>query len=177
MAKITLPANELTEFDLPRVCVVTGQSEGVVFKDVKFQWYPRWVVALVLINVLIAAIVAAVLTKKVKGKLPFTEAAYTAWRRGILLQTLSIVGAIVAFIAGAIFMGSDREAVGGFLMVAALVVPIAVYFTQVKGKTVSCTRIADGTLDLTIPSDAAAISIQNHLHAGAAIPAVAMPQG
>jgi hypothetical protein len=40
---ITIPSNELNSFGLPPVCVVTGSREGVVFKPVKFSWYPRWV--------------------------------------------------------------------------------------------------------------------------------------
>lgn len=167
MAEITIPENELSEFDLPRVCVVTGASQDVVFKDVKFQWFPRWVAVFILFNVIIFAVIALILTKRVKGKLPFTEDAFSAWKRGQLFFGLSIFGAIVLFIAGIMVMAAMDSPVGLLVWVAAIALPVFVGIKFVKGKSVSCTRIADGQVTLKIPSDSAAQSLRDHLQGGA----------
>ncbi len=167
MAQIIVPDNELNSFDLPPVCVVTGATQGVVWKKVKFAWYPRWVTVLILVNVLVMAIVAAILTKRVKGELPFTEEAYSAWRRGRIFFGLAITAAIGLLIGGAVALATDSPAVGVALLLLTFAVPIAVWFAFVKGKTVTCTRIADGSTSLNIPSEAAATQIRTHLTGGA----------
>ncbi|MBI3181766.1 MAG: hypothetical protein HYZ28_06450 [Myxococcales bacterium] len=166
MAKIVIPDNELNSFDLPRVCVVTGATEGVVFKPVKFSWYPRWVVVLVLVNVLLAAIVAMILTKRVKGELPFTEEAYAAWRKGRVLFGLSIGFALAALVGGIAALANELGPLGGVLMLAALAVPIAVGVVFLRGKGVACVEIAKGHTTLKIPSGEAAMQIERHLRAG-----------
>ncbi len=128
MHSVNVPASELTEFDLPRVCVVTGQTQGVEFHPVKFSWYPRWVVALILVNLLVAAIVAQVLTKKVSGKLPFTPEAHAAWKKGKLLYGLSFV-AFLVFIGAMIFAAANDALVVSLLCLAiAIASPVATYF-------------------------------------------------
>jgi len=174
MAHITIPSGELTEFDLPRVCVVTGATEDIVFKDVKFQWYPRWVAALILINILIAAVVALALTKRVKGKLPFTEVAYAAWRRGVWTMLAAWFGAVVLFLFGLGGLMSGRMALGTMASVGCIALPLAVWLKLVRNRNVICTRIADGQITLRVPSDAAALAIREHLHGGAVVPAVAV---
>ncbi|MBX5482766.1 MAG: hypothetical protein IRZ16_13135 [Myxococcaceae bacterium] len=52
------PNNELNEFDLPRTCIATGATDGVVFKPVKFAWYPKWPLIFVPITLAIAIILA-----------------------------------------------------------------------------------------------------------------------
>ena len=175
MASIQIPSQEMTEFDLPRVCVITGDTDGVVFKDVKFQWYPRWIGALVIINVLVAAVVAMAMTKKVKGKLPFTEAGHAAWKKGQLMFGLSFLVAVALGIGSGVAFGNDIGALGILGVVLAIAAPIAAYFIWAKGRRLGCTRIADGQITLSIPSEAAALAIRTHLHAGAVLPAQAVP--
>ncbi|MBN1204745.1 MAG: hypothetical protein JXB05_07455 [Myxococcaceae bacterium] len=166
MPLIVLPADELNEFDLPRVCVVTGQTEGVEFKPVKFAWYPRWIVALVIINLLIAAIVAAIMTRRVKGHLPFTEEAYKRWRMGRVYFGLSFVVAIALLVGGAIAMDSPFPALGPVAMLLAVAVPIiaGVLFVRNKGPVVQ--RIEEGRITLKLPSEEAVLQLQQHLRAG-----------
>ena len=170
MREIILPADELNEFDLPRVCVVTGQTENVVFKPVKFAWYPRWVVVFVLINVLIAAIIAFALTKKVKGHLPFTEEAFKAWRTGILLFALSIPLGIALFVAGIWLLSSANEALGAAALVASVAVPtfVGIKFMRHRGPVVQ--HISDGLITLKLPSDEAVMRIEQHLVSGRKAP-------
>ena len=165
MHTIVLPADELNEFDLPRVCVVTGQTEGVEFKPVKFAWYPRWVAALVIVNVLIAAIVASILTQRVKGHLPFTEEAHKSWRTGRILFALSFVAAIALFVAGVVVV-DKQSALGGMMMVLAVAAPIAAYLLFARNKGPVVQRIKDGSITLKFPSEEAVLRFQEHLSAG-----------
>jgi hypothetical protein len=146
--------------------VVTGQTENVEFKPVNFSWYPRWVVVLVLLNLLIAAIVAFALTRRVKGSLPFTEEAYKAWKVGQVLFALSIVVCIATLIVGVILMSNRMEWLGFATLMMAIGVPIfvGVRFMRHKGPVVQ--KIADGEITLKLPSEKAVQAIQQHLIAG-----------
>jgi hypothetical protein len=165
MPNIVLPADELNEFDLPRVCVVTGQTENVEFKPVKFAWYPRWIAALVIVNLLIAAIVAAVMTRRVKGHLPFTEEAYKAWWRGRILFGLSFPVMIALIIAGAVQLESAPP-LGWGLLLLGIAVPIVTFVVFARNKGPVVQRIADGTITLKLPSEEAVLTIQHHMNAG-----------
>lgn len=165
MPNIILPADELNEFDLPRVCVVTGQTENVEFKPVKFAWYPRWIAALVIINLLIAAIVASIMTRRVKGHLPFTEEAYKAWWRGRILFGLSFLVMIAVMIGGIVVM--DRTPPLGLgLVLLSIATPIVTYFVFARNRGPVVQRIADGTITLKLPSEQAVMTIQDHMNAG-----------
>jgi len=166
--QIDLPENELNEFDLPRVCIVTGATDGVVFKPVKFSWYPSWVSVLVIINVLIAAIVASILTRRVKGQLPFTEESFKAWKRGQLFFALSIVAAIALFVGGFVLSFNQPGGLGALGILLAIAVPIVVYRKYLRNRAPVVKRIADGRVTLVLPSDAAVEAIRNHLFAGKA---------
>ncbi|WP_224362363.1 hypothetical protein [Hyalangium versicolor] len=169
MPQIVLPADELNEFDLPRVCVVTGQTENVQFKPVKFAWYPRWIVVLVLINVIIAAIVAQVLMRRVKGQLPFSEEAYQRWRMGRVYFGLSFVLAL-ALLFGGVFAMDSSGALGGVMMLLAVASPIAAGLAFVRNKGPVVLRIEDGRITLKLPSEQAVLQLQEHLNAGALNP-------
>lgn len=39
---IAIPKEAVTEFDMPRVCVATGATEGVEYRRVKFSFVPMW---------------------------------------------------------------------------------------------------------------------------------------
>lgn len=166
MREIVLPADELNEFDLPRVCVVTGQTENVEFKPVKFAWYPRWVAALVIVNVLIAAIVATILTRRVKGHLPFTEEAYKSWRMGRVFLVLSILGAVALFVASCVALAEDTPQLGVLGIVLSFAVPITVGILFVRNKGPVVQRIADGRITLKLPSEEAVLRIEQHMVAG-----------
>jgi hypothetical protein len=166
MTEISIPDNEMNEFDLPRIDIITGSTDGVVFKPVKFQWYPQWVAVFALAP-LIFIILALVLMRRTKGELPFTEASYAAWRRGRIALTVSIFGAIVLLIGG-VFLLDHSGVLAGLLMLSALVLPIVVGLTMVRGKGPRVVRIAKGFTVLHLPSTAATEVFQGHLTAGGA---------
>lgn len=171
MDTIQIPANELTEFDLPRVCVITGATDGVSFRDVKYQWYPRWVAALILINVLIAAVVAFALTKRVKGKLPFTDAGYEAMKKGSMIFGLSFLAAFLLMAGSIVAFANDVPAAGFVALVAMFALPIAAWFMFARGTRITCTRIEDGVVTLRFPSASAMQAFDQHLRGGRSVAA------
>ena len=147
MTEISIPDNEMNEFDLPRVDIVTGSTDGVVFKPVKFQ----------------------LLTRRTEGELPFTEGSYATWRRGRLVLTLSIVAAFFLLAGGAILL-NDSGVLGAVLILTAIAAPIAVGLTMVRGKGPRVVRIDKGFTVLRVPSAEAASILQAHLTSGGPSP-------
>lgn len=165
MHDVTIPDAELNEFHLPRVCVVTGRSDEVQFRPVKFQWYPRWI-AIFACAPLIAAILALALTRRVKGQLPFTDEAWSAYQRAKLMVVLAVIAPVVLFIGG--LMVSDTLPPLWMLMwLTAVALPIflAVKFVMKRGPR--AVKIDQGLTHLKIPSAEAAAAIARHLSAGA----------
>jgi hypothetical protein len=169
MAALTLPINELSSFDLPPVCLITGERNNVTFRKVKFAWYPRWVALLIFVpcgSWLLAAIVAAILTKRAAGELPFTDEGWSRWRLAKLLAAVQVLWIIGALFAGYYFGVDERipEMVVSF--VAMLALPLAVYFAFQRNRMVTPARITETEITLKIPSEVAAMAIREHLHAG-----------
>jgi hypothetical protein len=161
MAIIEIPVNELTPFDLPRVCVMTGATDGVEFRKVKFQWYPRWVNVLILINVLVMAVVAQVTMKRCAGELPFTTEAWERWQKWKWGIGGSVLGLLVGIISGAVLMANDVM-VGGLLFPLVLVQFIVVMvLARRAGPQVE--SIKDDLLRLKVPSDEVAQRFASHL--------------
>ncbi|MCY0998718.1 hypothetical protein OWM54_16385 [Myxococcus sp. MISCRS1] len=170
MRQVVIPKNELSEFDLPRVCVITGQTEGITFQPVKFSWYPRWLLIFVPFAALIVLLVAMLLTKRAQGTLPFSEEGWAQWKRAKLVFGLSFLGTI-AVLCGAIFAFAGNTQTGSYLMVGVLVavlIPVVAYSAVVQGKVPQVVRIDNREVTLRLPSDEAASAILRHLQAGQA---------
>ncbi|MBU8898730.1 hypothetical protein DRW03_10890 [Corallococcus sp. H22C18031201] len=164
MRDLTIPLKELNEFDLPPVCIVTGQTEGVTFKPVKFTWYPRWVNFFVLLNLLIALLIAAVATRRANGHLPFTEEAWRAWRQGRILFPTSLVAGILLIIGGTCLLVGDAVNFGLPVFVLGIALPIACHFRFVRNKGPVVHRIDKETLTLSLPSSEATQAFQERLY-------------
>lgn len=166
-ADVVIPKNELSEFDLPRVCVITGQTEGISFKPVKFAWYPRWLLIFLPFAALIVLLIAMALTKRAKGTLPFSEEGWARWQRSKLLFGLSFLGTIVILVGGiAVFAGrSDGIPILVSVLLATLV-PVVTYFAVVRGRVPQVQRIDERNITLSLPSESAAATITAHLSSG-----------
>ena len=165
--KVTIPKAELTPFDLPSVCIVTGSRENVTFRKVNFVWIPPAARFSVVFCGMFGLIAMLVMQKKVEGQLPFTEQGWTAWRNAKLM---ALVGGLVGFFAmfGALALVETSGlfaaifGLGGFvLLIVALI--------QVRGKGPLCTRIDDTDIDLTLPSTEAADAFIERLQGGKAL--------
>lgn len=164
MAVIRIPVNELNAFDLPKVCVMTGaQDPSVEFREVKFQWYPPWVNALILINVLVMAIVARILTKMAKGQLAFSEEAWKRWRLWKVLMVFSLLGMLVGILAGVVMLANEA-AIGGVLALLAFVQGIVVIVIARKAGPMA-QSIKDNVLIIKVPNDEVAAKYAQHLSA------------
>ncbi|WP_223641987.1 hypothetical protein [Corallococcus sp. EGB] len=172
MHHVELPVGELNEFDLPPVCIVTGeQGEGVVFKPVKFVWHPRWIGLLIFCNALIALIVALAMTKRVKGALPFTEEAWSLWKRGQVIMGVSAVTTIALLLTSLSLLASRHPSPLGFLaLVSAVALPVLAWFFFLRGRGPQVRRIDKGTIALAIPNRDAARALMGHFQAGLRAP-------
>lgn len=158
MALVTIPGNEMNQFDLPRVCLLSGATQDVVFKEMKFQYIPPWAR-------IFGALIQVLVARKAKGELPFSEESWKAMKSGQLLFGLSIVGTIVVLSAGGVASGALENPAPFFLsLIAAIALPIVVYQLKLKGRSVRCTNIEKtGEVTLDIPSPEAASMIERHL--------------
>ena len=172
-ADVTLPSAELNAFDLPRLCVITGEAQGVDFKPVKFQWYPPWINLFILVGWPVALVLMLVMRQRVQGQLPFTEVGWARWQRA---KVLSVVGGLggLALIFGGIIVGATNDSGALTLLgvAAGLAAVVAASRNLAKNSPV-VRRIADGRITLRLPSPGAARALQQHLVAGARIPAPA----
>ena len=167
-----IPNGELSEFDLPRVCVMTGSFESIEFHPVKFQWYPRWIAVFVPFAMLIALILIAVMTKRVSGKLPFSTDGWERYQRGkrfSIFAVLAFFGGFALAVVGGINELTPLVIVGLLVM---LVLPIVLLVGFTRGTRINVTRITESHITLKLPNDAAAEAFSAHLLGGNAAPAL-----
>lgn len=161
MANVQLPIAEMTAFDLPKVCVVTGQSQDITFRPVKFQWFPKWI-AVFAFAPLIYLIMMAVMMRRAKGELPFSEAGWATYRKSKSMTLMSALGMVVLLIAGLALVGNRAPELGLVLIVGA-VIQLVVVSVVMAGKVPACQRIEGDQITLKLPNAAAAEQISAHL--------------
>lgn len=165
MAIISIPENEMTSFDLPKTCIITGRSENVSFRPVQFQWYPRWIAALG-IAPLIMIIVMMLMMRRAKGELPFSEEAWNAWKKGKMLMAVAVLGSMALIAAAIAAFANNLAPVGLVLILMAIAEPITMSILFLKGRGPVCQKIADGRVELRVPSDEAAEIFKRHIDGG-----------
>jgi hypothetical protein len=161
MSTASIPISELTSFDLPPVCVVTGSSDKVLFRPVKFQWYPRWVAGFAIAPV-IMVILMLVLTRRAKGELPFCDEGWERWQRAKRFAGVSVAVFILGLVSAGIAMAEDAPVVALVVFLASFTLLI-VFATRAGGRGPVATRIDRTHLTLKLPSAAAAQRINTHL--------------
>jgi hypothetical protein len=167
MYEVVIPASELNEFDLPPVCIVTGEREGVVFKPVTFAWYPRWMGLLALANLPIAIIVATATKRRVRGTLPFTQAAWFRWRCGQVLMSVAYVLAVALFMGGIVLsLSDDLDSWGLLSLGSSAALPLGVWWGLLRGRGPQVVSIDPDTIVLSIPHGVAAHALTQHFVAG-----------
>ena len=169
--QVVIPKNELTEFDLPRICVVTGATDDVEFHDVTFQYIPPAARAFAAFCGPIGYLVAMSLMRKTAtGKLPFVASAHDQWKTMRVVLPLGLVGLIVAAVAAFAF-GMSSAPSGSLVLIAVLLVVaiggalgMAFWLKQIGPAVIS---IDDTHVTLELPSADAAAAFETRLHAAA----------
>lgn len=171
MYPIDIPIAEMNNFDLPKMCLITGDTAAVEFKKVKFAWYPRWILIFVFVALIVALILSLILTKRAAGELPFNAKAYRNWRIGqgvfafsVLIAIFTFVGAIVAFLAGE--GTSTSVATGIALSIFTFGFPFGIWFALVRNKSITVKKIDPTTLTLMVPKMEVAMAFKKHLTGG-----------
>jgi len=164
MPIVILPKAAVTKFDLPPVCVVTGESEGVVYKKVRFSFVPMWARLSILFCGLVGIVLMLVTTKRVTGELPFLESAFAEWRRA---QRVTGIGLLVALLVGVgLMVGTDALLLGFAVLIAGVIAVVAYAAAVVRKLGPACRRIDDQHIEIEIPSEAAARAIEARLGIG-----------
>ncbi|MBZ0117810.1 MAG: hypothetical protein K8H88_12480 [Sandaracinaceae bacterium] len=164
MPVVHLPKTAVSEFDMPRVCVTTGATEGVTFQKVTFTFVPLWARLSVAFCGLIGVILMLVSTKRVQAEIPFTDAAYSKWKMAKIIPALIIVGGI-PLIFLPMLIDEDLAMVGLLAFIAAVIGAVVYAVTVTKAAGPFCKEITEDTLILEIPSDAAAEAMSKRLGA------------
>jgi hypothetical protein len=170
-----IPLGAGTQFDLPEICVVTGQRHGVEWRSRDFIWTPPWVFVLILLNVLILLIVAMVVRKRVKLELPYAPGVYDRWRKGAIGSGLVVVLGIVLMVAGFAMMAVSEGSSPVLLWLGLAVVVGSLVGMIVGARVLSHDRgpkikkVTKTEVILLLPSAEAAQAI-NDRFSGATIP-------
>jgi hypothetical protein len=99
VATLTIMDYEAREDLLPSVCLKCGDPATDRIEK-RFSWYPRWVIVLILFNILVMAIVAMVLTKRMTVKAPLCQKHRSIWRK----VTAISLGTFLAIVAACVLM-------------------------------------------------------------------------
>lgn len=166
---VRLPKTAVSEFDLPRVCVATGATEGVTYHKVSFQFVPVWARMSVAFCGIIGFVIMALNTRRVQAEMPFTDAAFAHYKRARIIPAVIIVAGVPLMILPMLI---DPDAVLlGFLMFIAAVIGAVVYAQAVtKHAGPVCKEIDEETITLELPNDDAARAFEARLHASPAAP-------
>ncbi len=176
MYPIQIPLNEMNAFDLPKRCLITGETGGIGFRKMKLQWYPPWIAIFAIGLLIVAVILSVILTKRAKGELPFHPKAYRRWKIGQGVFAFTVLMAIFTFVAGlAMAIGGDTkpQLFGALLLLFSFGMPTGVWALLLRGKSIRVKRIDNTYLTLMVPKQEVAEAFQRHLTGGRVAPALA----
>ncbi|MSP60365.1 MAG: hypothetical protein EXR72_08495 [Myxococcales bacterium] len=133
---------------LPEVCVKCGRTDGIERRNQNFSWFPPWIYALLLVNLLVMAVVSTVLRKQGRLWLPLCHDCARRWRKANLVQGLTIAWLIVGLITCIVFFASELPILGLLTMVSALVSPFLSGFLLHRKATLRPRTIDDRVITL-----------------------------
>lgn len=166
---ITIPKEAVTEFDMPRVCVATGATEGVEYHRVKFSFVPMWARMSVAFCGLIGLILMALNTRRVEAEIPFTAEAWTRYQRAKIVPVVIILASLVLLVVP-LMIDPDLALVGFVAFFAAVIGAVVYAVTVMKSSGPICKNIDETSITLEIPDAEAARAIEERLTGGARRP-------
>jgi len=129
--EVTLSLDDCEPNALPPVCCKCGEP-ATCEKQVKFSWYPPWIVLTVLIALIIAVILAAILRKKRTAYLPVCDKHSGVWNWGGAIMAFTAISFVGLLVGGlALFGGPGMAAFAAPLFIALLVYFVVGFFTGV----------------------------------------------
>jgi hypothetical protein len=147
---VTLSLDECDPNVLPPVCCKCG-AEATCEKQVKFSWYPPWIIVTVLIAVLLAVILSLVLRKKRTAYLPVCDKHKGVWNWGGAIFGLAFGWLFLGIVACAVAFGGRNNpdvALPVCLVVAGLVLVGFIVGAVVQSRGIRPKRITDDELHL-----------------------------
>ncbi len=167
---VTLPKNAVSQFDLPKVCVATGATEGISYHKVKFQFVPMWARLSVAFCGLIGVVLMLINTRRVEAEIPFTDEAYARFKRSRIVPVFLILGAIPLMFLP-MLIDEDLIILGALAFIAMVIG--AVVYAQVVSRSAGpiCKEITEDSIILEIPNEDAARAMDARLMGGGAPPA------
>jgi len=162
MPSVRIPTKELTQFDLPAVCVVTGTREGVSFRKVQFSWVPPTARMLIVFCGLIGVVAMLAMQKRVHGELPFSDAGWERWRSGKILVGVGAAAAVALVLLGVAMISSASGSFGLVIVLGGIGVLVAAALAA-RGRGPMCKRIGDDDIELDLPSADAAAAFEERL--------------
>jgi hypothetical protein len=164
MSKITFPIAAGNSFDLPPVCVLTGQTDDVVWKKRRWTYYHPLSLLLFLILGILGLVIIIILAKHTVIELPYDRQAHSrlVWRRMVcgLLALLLCFGGIAA---GTALMFEMQDGVGLITVLAGPVLALVLYYAGVRRGSPRVARITDTDITLHLPSPEAVSAIRSRL--------------
>lgn len=159
---VRLPKTAVSEFDLPRVCVATGATEGVTYQKVTFTFVPMWARLSVAFCGLIGVVLMMLNTRRVEAEIPFTQEAFARYKRARVIPLAIILGGLaLMFVPMAI--SPDLILIGAVVFFAAVIGGVVYAQTVTKQSGPICKEIDEQTLTIELPNDAAARAFEARL--------------
>src|SRR5689334_19632416 len=131
MATVKIPRQAVTRFDLPKVCLTTGATEGVEYHKTTFQFIPMWARMSVALCGLIGLILMLVTTKRAEVEIPMTPDAYSAWKRHKVIMIVLLLASVATLIVP-LLIDEDLVFVGLIAGGAGIIGSIVYALTVVK---------------------------------------------
>lgn len=151
MPNIQLHPTDCTREVLPARCVVTGSTDDVVWRPVPLED----------VAMLPLGIVTLFRSRTLEAELPFTPAAYRAWRRSRLLALVNVALTLALVLAAG--QPAARALVGDLLLALPILVPTLFYAALIRGRGPRCVSLTRHRVMLWIPSRTTAREIASRL--------------
>lgn len=160
--QVNIPLDAANSFDLPPICVVTGERD-VEWHTQSFQWTPQWAMMAIAFLGLIGIIIAMVKRRRARVELPYAPAAWERLRKGRWIGYASLALMLpAAMVVGPLWMVQLEPLSGLLVMVALFIAPFIILHLTVTTRGPRVVEITDTHILLDLPSPLAAAELRHH---------------
>lgn len=147
---VTLSLDDCEPNVLPPLCCKCG-ADATCEKEVKFSWYPPWIIITILVTIILTVILILVMQKKRTAYLPVCDKHNGVWNWGQAIFGITLGGFFLGIIACAVaFAGRDNPdvAMPVCLVVAGLLLVGFIVGAVVQSRGIRPKLITDAELQL-----------------------------